>query len=243
MDQRDDEDDDDEDEDEDEEEDGAEDSVCACVCACVCVDLSNNAGLPNGGDWLSFCGSNQGACGVSGSDISVSITAPATYQKYASTVFTITAKNVGTSTDQNVQIKFTQPNFTSGVGQATASAGTYQDYCAGGVRCQTWTIPSLAAGASATLTLSVFVLDPAGASITGNASLISTTPADNNPANDMSSAVVTASGGGDPCLNDTQPPVFTNCPADISLTTTTTSATATWAPGTRLTRASANGKP
>ena len=36
-------------------------------------------------------------------------------------------------------------------------------------------------------------------------------------------------GGTDPCLTDVTPPVFQNCPANIALTTTTTTAVATWA--------------
>jgi HYR domain len=37
-----------------------------------------------------------------------------------------------------------------------------------------------------------------------------------------------------PCLGDTEPPTFRNCPANISVNTTTSSATATWTPPTAV---------
>ncbi len=125
-------------------------------------------------------------------DIAVSIaSAPATYNKYSFLNYTLTAKNVGSAEMRDIKIKFSPPNGTANPGDTKASAGIYNDYCAGGVHCQTWSIPVLGINQSATLVIPVFVLDP-GAPITATATLISSTPTDMNGTNDVGSVTVSS---------------------------------------------------
>ena len=120
-------------------------------------------------------------------DIAVTVaSSPATYKKYTFLNYTLTAKNVGSAEMRDIKIKFTQPNGTANPGDTKAGAGIYNDYCAGGVHCQTWSIPVLGINQSATLIIPVFVLDP-GAPITATATLISSTPTDLNGTNDVGS--------------------------------------------------------
>jgi hypothetical protein len=88
-----------------------------------------------------------------------------------------------------VKIKFTRPALTSSGGTKTASIGTFQDFCPGGIECSEWTIPTLAAGATATLDAPVFILAPTGG-ITATAALLSSTPTDNVVANNTASITV-----------------------------------------------------
>ncbi len=123
-------------------------------------------------------------------DIAVSIaSAPATYSKYTFLNYTLTAKNVGSAEMRDIKIKFTPPNGTANPGDTKASAGIYNDYCAGGSHCQTWSISVLGINQSATLIIPVFVLDP-GTPITAQATLTASTPADANGTNDTGSITV-----------------------------------------------------
>ncbi len=125
-------------------------------------------------------------------DIAVSIaSSTATYSKYSFLNYTLTAKNVGNAEMRDIKIKFTPPNGTANPGDTKASAGIYNDYCAGGVHCQTWSIPVLGVNQSATLIIPVFVLDP-GAPVTATATLISSTPTDLNGTNDGGSVTVSS---------------------------------------------------
>ena len=123
-------------------------------------------------------------------DIAVSISASSTtYSKFTFLNYTVTAKNTGNTEMRDVQIKFTPPNGTANPGNTTASDGIYQDYCAGGVHCQTWRIPVLGINQSATLLITIFVLDP-GVPITAKASLTASTPTDMNSTNDIGSVTI-----------------------------------------------------
>jgi hypothetical protein len=112
-------------------------------------------------------------------DMSINMsTTPSVYKRYSTHNFRVIAINSGTTAFTNVKIKFTRPALTASGGTKTASIGTFKDYCAGGIECSEWTIPTLAAGITATLDAPVYVLAPTGA-ITANATLLSSTPTDN----------------------------------------------------------------
>ena len=124
------------------------------------------------------------------SDIALTITStPSVYRPYTLQNFRITATNSGTTVFSNVKIKFTRPALTAGGGTKVASIGTFQDYCPGGIECSEWTIPTLAAGVTATLDVPVFVLNPTGG-ITASANLISSNPVDNSTGNNAASVTV-----------------------------------------------------
>ena len=143
-----------------------------------------------------------------GADLSTSVSAPATVAVGQTILYTITVTNNRDSNQQsydptdddlpaaNVSLSTAVPNHTV-FGALTAPAGwactTPSAGASGPVIC---TVPSLAAGASATLTLTVAITDcatPNGASIVAAANVTSTT-ADPNPAsNNAASAAAQAS--------------------------------------------------
>jgi PQQ-dependent dehydrogenase (s-GDH family) len=128
-----------------------------------------------------------------GSDIALSISAtPSVYRQYTAHSYRITALNSGTTAFTNVKIKFSRPNLTVNGGGKTASIGTFQDFCPLGVECSEWTIPTLAAGTSATLDVPIYVLNPTG-TITATATLIASTPTDINTSNNTASVSVNPS--------------------------------------------------
>ena len=146
----------------------------------------------NGTDWVVVTGLPDGT------DIAVTITAPATYKKYTPSSFMVTAKNTGTTAAANIKLQLAPVANTVYGGTPTASAGDYKEFCPGNIQCRTWTIPNLNAGDSATLTVPVFVLDPNGANIIAKVNLISSTPTDGNPANDTASVTIVSSDGTTP---------------------------------------------
>jgi hypothetical protein len=88
-----------------------------------------------------------------------------------------------------VKLTFDRPANTVSGGTKTASLGVFQDYCSNGIECSQWTIPSLAAGATATLDAPVFILAPTG-SITAKATYFSSTPYDVNILNNSATVTV-----------------------------------------------------
>jgi PQQ-dependent dehydrogenase (s-GDH family) len=129
---------------------------------------------------------------ITGSDMALSIAStPSVYKQYTPINFKVTAKNNGTTAFTNVKIKFSRPALTSSGGTKTPSIGTFQDYCSNGVECSEWTIPTLAAGTTATLDVPVFVLNPTG-NLSATATLLSSVPVDNIVANNVATIVVNA---------------------------------------------------
>ncbi|MBL7814563.1 MAG: HYR domain-containing protein [Saprospiraceae bacterium] len=111
-------------------------------------------------------------------DIVLSIaTTPSHYQPYKNIDFIITAKNAGNQPFSDVRIMFKYPEFTANGGTATPSVGTWSEWCAGGVPCFTWSIPTLAARGTATLTVPIFVLNLTPP-LVGTTKLLASTPAD-----------------------------------------------------------------
>ncbi len=144
---------------------------------------------------------NKGTCsfvvtviqqsGSSGADLSVSLTSSLTsFKQYTPADFRITLKNLGTTAFTDVKVMLATPAGLVGGNTATASIGTWQIYCPGGVKCATWNIPTIAGGTTATLDVSYYVLDVA-VPIVDTATLTASTPADTNTSNNQSSLTLT----------------------------------------------------
>ncbi len=126
----------------------------------------------------------------SDADMALSIMAtPSVYRQYQNHIFNILAKNNSETALSNVKIEFKFPPKTVSGGTGTPTIGTWQEWCTGGVQCFTWTIPMLAAHEGATLEIPLFILD-ATAPIVATTRLLSSTPMDRNPANNIASLVL-----------------------------------------------------
>ena len=155
------------------------------------VDLSGNPLLATQ-DFTAFCNTNTGACGTGGgtANVTLSIAAtPSVYQQYQTTTFKITAKNTGTTATAVTKIEFKFPAKTVSGGATVPSLGDWQEWCSGGVQCFTWTIQSLAAGATATLDVPLFVLD-------ATAPIVATTKVLNIPTTPTNVATITVNRAG-----------------------------------------------
>ena len=110
-----------------------------------------------------------------------------TFCPYQNVTLDLTVTNHDAYVANDVAIKLPLANGTAYVTSWT-TAGTYNQYCAGGVKCETWTIPTLAPGQSADLHLVLFPL-VTGTTLTSIASLITSTT------NAASTATLTLSKG------------------------------------------------
>jgi hypothetical protein len=125
--------------------------------------------------------------GGGSNDIGLSITStPSVYRQWTPITARVSVKNNGTTAMTNVKIELKRPAKTATGGAKTPSVGTFNDYCAGGIECSEWLIPSLAAGATATLDAPFFVLD-ATLPIVVTANLLASTPTDAVTANNTAS--------------------------------------------------------
>jgi GEVED domain/CARDB/Domain of unknown function DUF11/HYR domain len=136
-------------------------------------------------------------------DVKIGMTAPSVFTKFAPLNFTISAQNLGSQAFTNAIVEFKYPTGTVSGGQVTPSVGTWQEFCAGGVQCFQWKIPSLAGNTTATLQVPLFVLTPPSP-IVATAKLLSSTPTDGNAANNMATISIAAAAGTQP-LQRTQP--------------------------------------
>ena len=113
---------------------------------------------------------------ITASPITMTLTAnPVSYKQYQTVTYRLTVVNTGAALT-NVVIAFKRPTLSSSGSTKTASVGTFNDYCAGGIECSQWNIPSLAANSTATLDVPVFILGATSA-ITASAQFKSSTPA------------------------------------------------------------------
>ncbi len=127
-----------------------------------------------------------------GADIGLTIAAnPTTFKKWTNHSFIITAKNNSTTAFSNVSIQFKFPALTVAGGQATPSVGGWREWCAGGIQCFEWVIPTFAASETATLEVPVFILD-ANAPIVATTTLLTSTPVDANTANNTATVSLNA---------------------------------------------------
>ncbi len=123
---------------------------------------NNNLGLPIEDDEtiVSF-----GAIVSSGSAdaLTLSISSnPPTYKIYATNTFRVTAKNNTSTTNQNLKIYFPFPVNTVTGGVAVATVGTWNEWCSDETQCHIWNIPKLAANATATLDVPIFIQNTTG---------------------------------------------------------------------------------
>ena len=111
--------------------------------------------------------------------IALSIAAsPVVFTKFTNLNFTVTARNNGNQNFTNVKIEFKFPAGTVNGGLATPTSGSWSEWCAGGVQCFTWSLPSFAPNASAALVVPVFVLSPASP-IVATTKILSSMPSSN----------------------------------------------------------------
>jgi hypothetical protein len=125
--------------------------------------------------------------GGGANDIGLTLSSsPSTYRQWTPITVRVSAKNNGTTAMNNVKIELKRPTKTSSGGAKIPSLGTFNDYCAGGIECSEWVIPSLAAGATATLDAPFFVLD-ATLPIVVTTTLLASTPTNATTANNTAS--------------------------------------------------------
>jgi GEVED domain/HYR domain/CARDB/Domain of unknown function DUF11 len=131
-----------------------------------------------------------------GGDLALGIiSTPSVYRKFTVNTIRVTAQNVGNQALANVKVELKRPALTSNGGSKVASLGTFQDFCPGGIECSEWTIPTLAAGATATLDAPFFILD-ATAPIVVTTKLLSSTPTDANTANNTATVSISPAAAG-----------------------------------------------
>lgn len=126
-------------------------------------------------------------------DLSVSISANTTqYSPFSNIVYKVVLKNMGTMAFSNAKVQFKFPRNTVTGGNVTISGrvtGDWREWCRGGVQCFEWDINNLAALEDATLTLPLYILK-ASEPIEATATLLSSTPLDNNRNNNQTSVTI-----------------------------------------------------
>jgi alkaline phosphatase len=121
------------------------------------------------------------------------------YCRFGFATMKVTVKNDDIYAAENVEINVPLP-ANAAFNSANATGGFYSQYCAGGTKCEKWTIPSLAAGQSAELSLRVFALSNAGMATTA---MITTESLTANGGRMSMSVPVSASCGGGNSLTKT----------------------------------------
>ncbi len=112
------------------------------------------------------------------------------YNPFTTMPYRIVVENRGTKPFSNIKVEFRFPANTVSGGTATPSVGTWQEWCAGGVQCFTWTIPTLSTGLFAQLEVPLFILNT-NAPIVATAKLLSSTPVDANAVNNSATYTIT----------------------------------------------------
>jgi hypothetical protein len=111
------------------------------------------------------------------------------YQPFTTLTYLLVVENRGTTPFSNIKVEFKFPANTVSGGTAVPTVGTWQEWCAGGVQCYTWTIPAIAAGANAKLNVPLFILNTS-APIVATAKLLSSTPVDANTVNNSATFTI-----------------------------------------------------
>ena len=141
------------------------------------------------------------------SDLRVAIAAtPTSYKQFTNQNFTVTVSNTGSTNFSNVKIVLTVPDKLVGGATATLSSGIWNSYCAGSVKCNTWTIPNIVANSSVTMNVSFFVTDATG-NLSASAALNASTPTDTNVSNNTATVTINPSVN---LLPQTQPEALKN---------------------------------
>ena len=142
------------------------------------------------GPWKFICERTIDVTVSVGNDLAVSISAtPTTYKQFTNQNFKISVANSGNAAFTNVKIVLTVPDKLVGGATATVSSGIWNSYCAGGIKCNTWTIPNIAANTTATMDIGFFVNDAIGP-LSVSATLNASTPTDTNTANNSTTVVL-----------------------------------------------------
>ena len=131
----------------------------------------------------------------SGADLGVgAVASPNPVQVGGNVTYTLTLSNAGPTAASSITLTDTLPVGTSYVSCAATGGGV----CGGSARNRTVSFGSLAAGASATVTMVAKVSSTVaeGTVIRNTARVRASSPADPNAANDAATAAVTASSGG-----------------------------------------------
>ncbi|MBL7815242.1 MAG: CotH kinase family protein [Saprospiraceae bacterium] len=122
-------------------------------------------------------------------DIALSITSDqASYIRFSTLNLKVTARNIGNQALNNINIAVPYPVGVAYGGAPTATLGTWFSYC-GSTQCNQWRIPSLAVGATATVTIPVYVTNTATI-LNASTQLISSSPVDTNAANNQASVAI-----------------------------------------------------
>ena len=124
-------------------------------------------------------------------DLAISITASSLSPlMYSIVQTTISVKNNGASAFTNINVECKFPQGIVNGGSDKPSIGTWREWCVGGIKCFTWSIPRLEGNATATLSLPFFVInDPSTMVI--NPRLLSSSPLDSKTANNQASITLT----------------------------------------------------
>lgn len=124
-------------------------------------------------------------------DLAISLTSNPTtiIRPYTISTLRVVVKNNGNQSFTNIKVKLPFGGRVVTGGIATPSVGIWEEWCAGGTQCFTWSIPSIAIGATATLDIPVFVgvLNP---SFTLTASLVASSPTDAVTSNNASNITI-----------------------------------------------------
>jgi hypothetical protein len=126
-------------------------------------------------------------------DLALSIIAtPTNYTKFSTETVTITLKNTNSVAYSNVKVGFPFPTSTANGGKAVPSIGSFREFCFG-LRCNEWVIPSIGAGATATLVVPIFVQD-ISTPIVFKTDLLASNPTDITANNNTASVTVNFQG-------------------------------------------------
>ena len=127
--------------------------------------------------------------GGNNGDLALSIAAtPTNYLKFSTETVTITLKNNNSVAYTNVKVAFPFPAGTANGGKATPSIGSFREFCFG-LRCNEWVIPSISVGATATLTVPIFI-QGISTPIVFKADLVASNPTDITASNNTASVTV-----------------------------------------------------
>lgn len=117
----------------------------------------------------------------------------ATYTRFTTQNFKVKITNTASTPYTNIKVQFKYPQGTAHGGTVIPSLGIWTSYCAGGVLCYEWNIPSLAANSTATLDLPLFILD-INTPLVATAQLLNSVPIDTNRINNTATITLNPDG-------------------------------------------------
>lgn len=144
---------------------------------------------------------------------------------------TATLQNKGSQAANGINVSFPKSDDVAykGGDEFTASQGNFQYWGN-----EIWSVGSIPAGGSATLEVNYFLLKPSAPNSYAQVSSMNGTDIDSTPGNgtppnpNEDDEANTAGGSTNPCANDVIAPVISNCPSNITRTTTGSNVNVTW---------------